>query len=334
MARQILGKVAITPKGEYNNATTYVKLDVITYQGSSYTCLKNSIGNLPTNTEYWQLVASKGEAGQNGENGQDGHTPVKGVDYFTTEDIASLNIPTKTSDITNDSGFINNSVNNLVNYELKTNVGHSLNVSIDSSTFIMTIQLKNSADEVISTQTVDLPLETMVVGASYDSLTKEIVLTLKNGTTTRFSVADLVNGLQSEITSTNKLDASLVDDTLSSNKFVTSAEKTTWNDKLDASDLTDYVKNTDYATNNKGGVIKINGAYGVSINSSGEIFGRNYDYSQYNNINSNNFVSKGTLENVIAGKQLVNQTYVDNLIGNINTVLASLTTPSNNGGGE
>ena len=44
--------------------------------------------------------------GQNGQNGQDGYTPVKGVDYFTQEDIASLNIPTKTSELTNNSGFI------------------------------------------------------------------------------------------------------------------------------------------------------------------------------------------------------------------------------------
>ena len=46
--------------------------------------------------------------GDKGENGQDGYTPVKGVDYFTNEDIASLNIPTKTSDLTNDSNFVKN----------------------------------------------------------------------------------------------------------------------------------------------------------------------------------------------------------------------------------
>ena len=44
--------------------------------------------------------------GVNGTNGTDGHTPVKGVDYFTAEDIASLNIPTKTSQLTNDSNFM------------------------------------------------------------------------------------------------------------------------------------------------------------------------------------------------------------------------------------
>ena len=167
--------------------------------------------------------------------------PEKGVDYFTEQDIndivseveSEISVPTKTSDLVNDSGFVDNTVNNLTNYELKTNTGSSLLVSIDSSTYVMTMNLKNSAGTVISTQTVDLPLETMVIGASYDSLSKEIVLTLKNGTTTRFSVADLVSGLQTEITSTNKLSSDLVDDTNSSNKFVSASEKTTWNAKYD-----------------------------------------------------------------------------------------------------
>lgn len=35
----------------------------------------------------------QGETGAPGQNGQDGYTPVKGLDYFTPEDIESLNIP-------------------------------------------------------------------------------------------------------------------------------------------------------------------------------------------------------------------------------------------------
>ena len=54
-------------------------------------------------------------------------------------------------------------------------------------------------------------------------------MTLQSGSTIEFSVADLVAGLQSEITSTNKLDSDLVDDTNQTHKFVTAAEKTTWN---------------------------------------------------------------------------------------------------------
>ena len=66
----------------------------------------------------------------------------------------------------------------------------------------------------------------MVVGGSYDDTTKKVILTLKNGNTVEFSVADLVDGLQSEITSSNKLNSDLVDDTNQNNKFVTSSEKT------------------------------------------------------------------------------------------------------------
>lgn len=51
-------------------------------------------------------TVSDGQNGQNGQNGQDGYTPIKGVDYFTAEDIASLNIPTKTSQLTNDSNYM------------------------------------------------------------------------------------------------------------------------------------------------------------------------------------------------------------------------------------
>lgn len=40
-----------------------------------------------------QLAKLKGEKGDNGIDGKDGYTPQKGIDYFTDEDIAGLNIP-------------------------------------------------------------------------------------------------------------------------------------------------------------------------------------------------------------------------------------------------
>lgn len=167
--------------------------------------------------------------------------PEKGIDYFTEADIneivedvtETVIVPEKTSDLVNDSGFIDNTVNNLVNYELKTNTGSTIELSINSD-YVMTLNLKNSQGTTISTQNIDLPLETMVVGASYSNVTKQITLTLQNGNTTSFSVADLVSGLQTEITSNNKLSSDLVDDTTSANKFVTSAEKTAWNNKQNA----------------------------------------------------------------------------------------------------
>ena len=48
----------------------------------------------------------KGDKGDQGIQGEAGYTPIKGTDYFTAEDIASLNIPTKVSDLTNDSNYL------------------------------------------------------------------------------------------------------------------------------------------------------------------------------------------------------------------------------------
>ncbi len=59
--RQVLGRVLIVMKGEYNNTEEYEKLDVVTYDGSSYIAKKDTVGNLPTNTEFWDLLAKKGD---------------------------------------------------------------------------------------------------------------------------------------------------------------------------------------------------------------------------------------------------------------------------------
>ena len=60
--RQVLGRVLIVMKGEYNNTEEYEKLDVVTYDGSSYIAKKDTVGNLPTNTEFWDLLAKKGDS--------------------------------------------------------------------------------------------------------------------------------------------------------------------------------------------------------------------------------------------------------------------------------
>ena len=111
----------------------------------------------------------------------------------------------------------------------------SISVSVDTTDYKITTTLKDQDWNTLGTaQTIDLPLESVVVSWSYDSVNKKVVLTLENGNTIEFSVADLVSWLQSEITSSNKLDADLVDDSTSTNKFVTASDKTTWSWKQDA----------------------------------------------------------------------------------------------------
>lgn len=114
----------------------------------------------------------------------------------------------------------------------------------------------------------------------------------------------LLNAKQNEINSNNKLNADLVDDTNSGNKFVTTSEKQAWNNKLDEEDLADYVKNTDYAKNNKGGVVKIAGWARTQVDNDGVLLATVSNYEGYQGAANASFISKGTLENVIAGKNL------------------------------
>ena len=59
--KQVLGKVSMVMRGEYNNETEYNNLDVVTYDGSSYVAKGPTLGNLPTDPIFWVLLAKKGD---------------------------------------------------------------------------------------------------------------------------------------------------------------------------------------------------------------------------------------------------------------------------------
>lgn len=69
-------------------------------------------------------------------------------------------------------------------------------------------------------------------------------------------------------------------------------------------DLTNYVKNTDYATSATAGVIKTGSSYGTSMTSSGNLRAVVKTYQEYSSAGDYMFVGKRTLENVINGKSL------------------------------
>jgi hypothetical protein len=45
-------------KGEYDNTTQYKKRNIVTYQGSSYMAIEDTLGNLPTDSNYWKKITS------------------------------------------------------------------------------------------------------------------------------------------------------------------------------------------------------------------------------------------------------------------------------------
>ena len=216
------------------------------------------------------------------------------TDYYTKTESDSKyatpsQIPTKTSQLTNNSGFITSEADpvftasaaagitssDITNWNNKTsNIGtitgitmngsskgtsgvidlgtvitshqdisgkadksvaiSSLGLSLDQSNYKLTLSgTKADGTTFTVSDVIDLPLESVVVGGSYNNTTKKVVLTLQNGNTIDFSVADLVSGLQTQITATNKLSADLISDG-TTNKVVTATEKSTWNAKQDA----------------------------------------------------------------------------------------------------
>lgn len=70
----------------------------------------------------------------------------------------------------------------------------------------------------------------------------------------------------------------------------------------DIPSLTDYVKNTDYATTSNAGIVKMASAYGTNAYSDGSLSATTKTYQQYSSGSNGLFIGKGTLENVLANR--------------------------------
>lgn len=94
MATTNLGKVSVTPKGEYDPLITYERLDVISHNGSSYIVKQASTGVTPIEGEFYALIAEKGDGGS---------FVKKAYKTYAAMDADKVNIPENSSvDVTND----------------------------------------------------------------------------------------------------------------------------------------------------------------------------------------------------------------------------------------
>lgn len=75
-----IGKVAITPRGEYDPEKKYERLDAVLYNGDSYLVLKEVSGVAPVEGEFFAVLAvgSAGPKGDQGEKGDTGEAGPKG----------------------------------------------------------------------------------------------------------------------------------------------------------------------------------------------------------------------------------------------------------------
>ena len=120
-------------------------------------------------------------------------------------------------------------------------------------------------------------------------------------------VYDLVAGLQSEITSTNKLSADLVDDTNATNKFVTSAEKTSWNAKqkeLTTSSVSSGTINEVIGFNSNGDLVRGSSGGGSStaiLEKFAPAYDENEEYSEDDIVSYNGSFYQCTSQNIVTG---------------------------------
>jgi hypothetical protein len=193
MATKIIGKVSIVPYGDWQENTTYPRLAVVGYQGGSYIAVVENTNITPTDTSSWKQIAAAGNGISSIEKiGTVGLVDTYRITYTdgTHFDYTVNNGASKTSELTNDAGFITNQVDDLANYLLAVDTGAYIELLYDSEGYTVTANLKNSSETIISTSTAQLPLGGNYVSSSYDD--GVITLTKLDGTSDTVELSDLV----------------------------------------------------------------------------------------------------------------------------------------------
>lgn len=89
MPSQVLGKVSVTPKGDYNSSTTYYALDIVGYEGGSYLAMKEVTGIEPSNDQVnWMQLSGPGLPGEQGPQGEPGAAAGFGEATATVDDTS------------------------------------------------------------------------------------------------------------------------------------------------------------------------------------------------------------------------------------------------------
>lgn len=231
-------------------------------------------------------------------------------------------IPTKTSDLINDSGFINSGYVTTSDFiSLSNQVGIIQNTLEFTNDDIEEIQ--SDIEEINTTLIYKVDL------SDFDNLQTQVTTNTNNiGTNTTNitrntnNITTLTNIVDSQAQTLTSATAQIEDnsDAIGTLSNLTTTDKTNLVSAINevksdiptkTSDLTNdsgYVTATDYANSSTGGVIKTSSDSGTYMSGGGVIYSSNKTYSQYQTYSNNGFISKGTLENVITGKQLVNST--------------------------
>lgn len=203
---QELGIVAMEPMGEYDATVKYEKLNIVTYNGSSYCALGDTLGNDPTNKDYWQLIAKEGDKGDTYELTEEDKENIKNEITENANSGFNKNVEEKTTAFDNHvmektSSFDTNSLNKTNEFnanatskleEYNTNANARLNEYNANADGLMTIAVdtRNELERVKN----DV-LETGEASGNY--------LTLNDSTMAEYQELE-VEGVCEQLTTTGK----------------------------------------------------------------------------------------------------------------------------------
>jgi len=249
----------------------------------------------------------------------------KKTETYSKEEVNTIKttiegeIPTKVSQLDNDSEFINKDVNNLTNYTKTSDMNTAISNAVGTETTNRQnadLNLQNQIDAITSASDVVDVVSTYQDLQEYDTskLTEKDVVKVMQDSTHNNALAYYrwENNTWEYIGSEGPFYTKGETDELLNQKANQSTTYTkTETDNL----LSNKVGFTDYASQAKVGVIKTASKFSTGMGSGeneGLLLSAVKSYSDYSSLSQYSFISKGTLENVITGKQLVNQTTLDN----------------------
>lgn len=258
---------------------------------------------------------------------RNGNTVASFTANSSANKTANISVPTATSQLVNDSGYTTNT-GTITSVKMN---GRTIATSGEANlgTVITDVSEKqNITDNTLETNSKTVPgaineVNSIAKGANQALSFSSYLYMINNfntapkdeytvGQNVMIVTIDVPDLWVSEIAATSST-YTYIDDATFTSELAASGYVQVGYYKLSALetqkvDLTNYVTNTDYASNATGGVIRTSTSYGTTVSGSGVLNASTISYENYLDANNATLVGKGTLENVITGKGLVNTT--------------------------
>lgn len=247
----------------------------------------------------------KGEKGEQGLPGEDGFSPSISVKE-STDDRYVLNITDKTHSFDTPNLRGGGGTGGTYDYRDLANKPSLNGITLEGALSSEDLQLldETAVENIVDAKTVDFARRNEI---------PENVSELQNdsGYVTNNQVDEKLTGYaKSTDVPTN------VSQLNNDAGYITESEVPTIPTKVsELQNDSNFITRENVATSSEAGTIKVNTtSFDLNVNQNGEIYPSDLSYAQYNNKSSYSFISKGTLEKVISGKNLTNEQYVQDYV--------------------